>query len=34
MTHYMLFILYLDYGNDVRQKKPMSDFLTAVQNRS
>ena len=28
----MYFILILDYGNDVRQKANLSEFLTRVQN--
>ena len=27
MTYYLLFILYLDYRNDIRQKAPLSDFF-------
>ena len=30
MAYYLLFIL--DYGNDVRQKADLSDFLIWVQN--
>ena len=32
LTVYFIFIL--DYGNDVRQKTNMSDFLIQVQNES
>ena len=33
-TYHLLFILYLDYRNDVRQKANLSDFLIQVQNAS
>ena len=34
ITYYLLFILYLFYRNDVRQKANLSDFLIWVQNGS
>ena len=32
LSHAVYFIFILDYGNDVRQKANLSDFLVLIQN--